>query len=459
MRSLLVALFLLIGYQVSCQSIQKCGDTFIKNQLETKYPGISEVIKHTFTEAKLKPTNRASVLRIPVVFHVVYNNDDQNLSDDLLKNQIDILNEDFRRLNANASETRDVFLPVAADAEIEFFLAGEDPDGNPSTGITRTFTDLPSFINISFTELLDAAAECGTDFTDPAVAACIAEIFNDIDIDLVKSDEGGGKDAWDTERYLNIWVANLGLEALGGGDPIPFILGFAYPPMEAPNWPDDVLPDDLEDKDGVVLHYQIVGKNNPTNGELTGFNDQGRTCVHEVGHYLGLRHIWGDGDCTLDDGISDTPAAGSDSQPTTDVSDCSDFYDKDSCELDTLPDMIENYMDYSIERCQNTFTVEQVALMRAMLEGPRSGLLENEVSSVDDVFHQFTVFPNPTSGRINVVSSNQEIELIKVYDASGKLVLRTKDLSFEILSKESGIYFLEIIGENQSSFKRIILSK
>lgn len=462
MKNLLAIAILLISFQVSGQSIQRCGDALVKHQLEEKYPGISKIVEQTFAEAKSNTVSRAAVLKIPVVFHVVYNNDDQNLSDEILKNQIDVLNEDFRRLNANASETRDFFLPIAADAEIEFFLAGEDPDGNQSSGITRTFTDTPSFVGISILELLDAIAECGSDITDPVVAACLDEFFSntaDIDLDAMKSADTGGKDAWDTERYLNIWVANLGIEGIGGGDPIPFILGFAYPPMEAPNWPQDVFPDELAKKDGVVLHYQIVGRDNPFSGALEGLNDEGRTCVHEVGHYLGLRHIWGDGDCTMDDGISDTPGAASDSQPTVDVADCTDFHDKDSCVDDTWPDMIENYMDYSIERCQNMFTVEQVALMRSMLEGPRSGLLSNEVSRVDESFTEFTVFPNPSSGMINVISNDQKIELIKVYDATGKMILSTRNERFEIPSKESGVYFLEIVGENHSSFKRIILSK
>lgn len=459
MRILAVAIIFLFSFHLSGQAIQSCGDTFIKKQLENKYPGVSELINQTFEKVQASTESRSVILRIPVVFHVVYNNDDQNLSDEILQSQIDVLNEDFRRMNANASETRDIFLSVAADSEIEFFLAGEDPDGNPSNGITRTFTDKTSFIDISFAQILEATAECGTDFTDPEVAACIAEIFSDVDLDAVKSSDSDGKDAWDPERYLNIWVANFGLDSGFGGEPIPFILGFAYPPMEAPNWPSDVFPEELERKDGVVLHYPVVGRNNPFVGTLAGTNDQGRTCVHEVGHYLGLRHIWGDGDCTMDDGISDTPKAGSDSQATTDINDCSDFYEKDSCDDDGMPDMIENYMDYSIESCQNTFTAEQVTLMRAMLEGPRSGLLTNDVSGVDETFNQFTVFPNPSSGTINVASSEQVIESINVYDTSGKIVLTTNELSFEIPSKESGIYFIEIINESHSTFKKIILSK
>lgn len=461
MNKLFALAIIFISFQLCSQSIHMCGDVLIKKQLEEKYPGISDIVDQTFAEAKLNTTSRAAVLKIPVVFHVVYNNDDQNLSEEILKNQIEVLNEDFRRLNENAVDTRDLFLPLAADAEIEFFLAGEDPDGNPSTGITRTFTNTSSFIGISTLDLLDAIAECGSDVTDPEVIACLTEFLTNgtgIDLDAMKSSATGGTDAWDTDRYLNIWIVNLGLDPIGGGEPLPFILGFAYPPMEAPNWPADVFPEELEKKDGVVLHYQIVGRNNPFNGPLMGLNDQGRTCTHEVGHYLGLRHIWADGDCTMDDGISDTPTAASDSQPTTDVSGCGDFHEKDSCLDDSLPDMIENYMDYSIESCQNMFTIEQVALMRSMLEGPRSGLLSNQVSGVSEIFVEFNVFPNPSSGIINISSTNQ-IDLIKVFDASGKMIYETSNLNFNLPTKESGIYFLEVVGKNQSTFKKILVSK
>ena len=461
MKYLLLLLSFFLSLPLFSQDYKNCGDVLLKYQLEKKYPGVTKLVDETFKEAKNSSSTRMDVLRIPIVFHVVYNNDDQNISDEVLIEQINVLNEDFRRMNANASETRDTFINIAADAEIEFFLAGEDPDGNPSSGITRTFTDLSSFISLSFADILEAFAECGSDISDPDVAACLEEFFagaNAIDLDLMKSNETGGKDAWDTNRYLNIWVVNLGLDVMGG-DPIPFILGFAYPPMEAPNWPADIFPEELEKKDGVVLHYQTVGRNNPTAGPLVGTNDEGRTCVHEIGHYLGLRHIWGDGDCSMDDGILDTPTAGSESQATVDISGCGDFHDKDSCTDDDLPDMIENYMDYSSERCQNMFTAEQVTLMRAMLEGPRSGLLDNQISSIDEISDQFVVFPNPSSGNISIVTDRDIDLLINVYNAAGKLVYQTSELEFDIPTKESGVFFIEISGENQSTFKKIIVNK
>lgn len=457
MKHLLFLVFLFSLSSLSAQIKVPCGDQLIKYQLETQYPGISKVIDETFKRAKTRTSQRADLLRIPVVFHILYNKDEENLSESIIRSQLDVLNEDFRRLNSNASETRDIFKGLATDAEIEFFLAGEEPNGNLSNGITRTFTEKESFIDISFEQFLEAFTECGFDINDPDVLACIEEFLGDIetvDIDSMKSAATGGKDPWDTQRYLNIWVANLSIES--AGMQVPFILGFAYPPMEAPNWPTETFPEDLASKDGVVLHYQTVGRNNPNSGSLAGVNDQGRTAVHEVGHYLGLRHIWGDGECDVDDGISDTPTAGSNSQATVDVTNCTDLHTKDSCTDDMIPDMIENYMDYSLESCQNMFTRDQVDIMRSMLEGPRSGLLLNDVSGVNNQLDsKLVIYPNPSTGQINVLGDVENLTL-KVYDRTGALILQSNNSSF-FLNATPGLYFLELDGPNHHRFEKIII--
>ena len=128
----------------------------------------------------------------------------------------------------------------------------------------------------------------------------------------------------------------------------------------------------------MVLHYPIVGSNNPQNGDdgISG-NEMGQACVHEVGHYLGLRHIWGDpiggSGCSVDDGISDTPNQNAASQFT-----CN--YNLNSCTDSPInyPDMVENYMDYSNDACMNMFTANQSIVMRSVLELARPGLIEGQ---------------------------------------------------------------------------------
>ena len=319
---------------------------------------------------------------IPVVFHIVYNSDEQNIPDSVIYSQIDVLNEDYRRLNENASETRDEFLEFAGDANIEFFLANVDPDGNATNGIIHQYTDRDEFL--MFEDILST----------------------EITLDEVKSSETGGSDAWDTNKYLNIWVCNIGsLELLPGFD-LGQVFGYAYPPVDieaalaelaetetVPDWPTDMLTNDAN-LQGVVLHYTTIGRNNPVaNNDGMTDNNQGRTAVHEIGHYLGLRHIWGDAiaffgedGCNVDDGISDTPNANDQAGYICD-------FNKNTCSGDMfgssdedLPDMVENYMDYSPDNCMNIFTNGQINVMRNVLEIARPGLINTESSLSNDYF-------------------------------------------------------------------------
>lgn len=331
-------LFLLCATVAQAQQlnqVHKCYTNEHLDFLHLVHPGLKENIKQTFETAQAHAEQKASIkslfdttYRIPVVFHVVYNGSIQNLDQALLESQIEVLNEDFNRLNIDTANTRTIFKDRASSVGFEFFLATIDPDGNPTNGITRTPT---------------------------------TEVYNFFDLDAMKN-ASTGKAAWDTDEYLNIWVCDLG----------GFILGFAYPPSAAPNWPAGQSPSSV-DYEGVVLHYEIVGRNNPLATGQLAIADQGRSAVHEVGHFWGLRHIWGDSgnpfapgvDCDLsaDDGFSDTPHAGNNSQATG----CN--FSKNTCinsEAPDEPDMIENYMDYSTETCQNMFTEQQANLMRSM---------------------------------------------------------------------------------------------
>lgn len=337
-------LLLLTFYSYASAQIKPCYTDEYVHYLNQQHPGFKQAMQDQFNQAKAHANSKAvhrstqatapdTIYRIPVVFHVVYKTAQENVHDSLLYSQIRVLNEDYRRLNSDTSNTRAIFKNRAADIGVEFYLATIDPNGNLTTGITRTAT----------------TASFGGGF-----------IPNPNDLDKVKSSAQGGKDAWDTDKYLNIWVCNT------GGS----ILGLAYPPTAAPNWPSGSTAS--QDKWGVVLSYEVVGYQNPRAVGQLSIANRGRTAVHEVGHYLGLRHIWGDAgffgsvdcDLTKDDGFDDTPHMGSNSQQTG----CN--FTKNTCtngETPDEPDMVENYMDYSTESCQNMFTQQQANLMRSMI--------------------------------------------------------------------------------------------
>jgi hypothetical protein len=213
------------------------------------------------------------VYTIPVVVHIIYRTNAQNISDNRVFEQIQVLNDDFRRTNSDASNVPSAFAGVVADCEIEFCLATKDPSNNSTTGITRTQTTVNSI--------------GGTN--------------------SYYSTAAGGKTIWDPTKYLNIWVCEM-----GGG-----ILGFTYTPGGAPNG-----------ADGVVIGYSYFGKT----GASAPYNG-GRTTTHEVGHWLNLQHVWGSGNggCNQDDFVNDTPVqngpnSGCPSHPSTSCSNSGDMF-------------------------------------------------------------------------------------------------------------------------------------
>ena len=410
MKKVLLSLCLLILVAITAQAqtatphIRRCWSHELDKARSAQIPGYANAVSQTFEQAKrfveYKASHRAdgeTVYRVPVVVHIVWNTAAENLSDAVIQTQIDKLNEDYRRMNADTTNTRAIFQPVAADANIEFYLATEDPDGNPTNGIVRTQTDRTEFSatgGIDPFQILTNLQDCGLSLDQildlfgfgsgtsaPLTSAqenCVNEVLADFGggMDEMKFADTGGSPAWDTKRYCNIWVCDLN----GDNPTLGVLLGFAYPPVGAPNWP--AGQNGTDETDGLAIHYQAFGAGSSNTAPLAPFSDDGRTVVHEMGHYLGLRHIWGDDACGIDDGIADTP----DSDAATDAtSGCN--WTQNNCTGDGTPDkpdMIENYMDYSSDECQNLFSRGQVDIMRAMLEGPRGGLLWQNILAAPD---------------------------------------------------------------------------
>ena len=281
---------------------------------------------------------------IPVVVHVVHNPNvpAENISDAQIISQITSLNRDFRRLNADtANNISPALQALGGDVNIEFRLARIDPAGFPTLGIVRRTTTRTDFGGVN------------TDVDRPQGSTSTALVRND-----VKRTANGGSDPWPTDRYLNMWVCNF--VAQGGGQ----LLGYAQFPGGNPA------------TDGVVMWYRAFGSNNFGNFPvLSSTNDRGRTTTHEVGHWLGLRHIWGDAPgCTPDDLVNDTPPQDEES------SGCFVSPRGDACSplASTNGILFQNYMDYSNDACMNIFTQGQVTRMRAALDQFRANLKTTE---------------------------------------------------------------------------------
>lgn len=421
MKKTLLLLALGTAAQLHAQQPIRCFSKEAIDYQEQHHPGYKAAVDNQFQLAKQWSEQNGphrNTYTIPVVFHVVYNTAAENLPDSVIYNQLQRLNEDYARLNADTSNMRSEFDPVAGATQIQFMLAQIDPNGNPTSGITRTSTNTTSFgsFNIFF-----------GDFTE---------------LEKVKSTSNGGIDPWDQARYLNIWVCDMSVNGQ------PMLLGYASPPAGLPNWPVGSTPD-IED--GVVLQYQCVGGNNPNSLGIPNYDVLGRTATHEVGHYLGLRHIWGDGDCTMDDGIDDTPDATEASQQ-----DCN--LNRNTCNADVdghgdLSDMVENYMDYSAETCQNSFTQGQAALMHGVLENQRYDLVHNNAAGLSELVPVVATFPNPASQQVTI-QSGLAIKHLQLMDLNGKIVReQAASMSVETMTLEGiqkGIYLLQVTHANNS---------
>ncbi|MGV3587739.1 MAG: M43 family zinc metalloprotease [Adhaeribacter sp.] len=326
MSKIVYLLFLLLGFNITLVWGQKtpgvtsrtCGTTHLREKLNQQQPNLGlrqERVRKVVDDLLLSGRTRLKqpVIQIPVVFHVIYHTPAENISDAQIQSQLQVLNEDYRHRNADSVKTLAAFKKLATDTGIQFCLATVDPTGKPTTGITRTYTDSLGF-----------ASDEAMKFTAK-----------------------GGQNAWNPSQYLNIWVCNvqngfLGYAQFPGGDPAI---------------------------DGVVLWYQTVGKF-PANPYKSVFN-QGRTATHEIGHWLGLEHIWGikDTGCDDSDGIADTPPQDNANNgcPTGTIISCNNSAQGG--------DMYQNFMDYTDDACMNLFTHGQAAYMQAMVSSARPGLL------------------------------------------------------------------------------------
>ena len=233
-------------------------------------------------EANEDVTEYRVAYRIPVVVHVVHNGEavgiGANISSAQVQSQMDVLNEDFRKMSGTNGENDH---PDGVDTLIEFFLATVGPNG-------------------------DTLEEPGIDRVDGGRSEWPKGILrNPIETNLKPYT------IWNPENYFNIWTVNLG--GFAGRD----LLGYAQFPDGSglPGLNDD---NGTDNTDGIVIGYKYFGSSQKGNfSELIAPYDLGRTATHEVGHWLGLRHIWGDGDCTHDESGRSSTVAQSDRRATS----------------------------------------------------------------------------------------------------------------------------------------------
>jgi len=302
---------------------------------------IEEVLFQTYL---LEKSDTIDILTIPVVVHIVKNNNEteMDISDEMIFRQIEILNETYNSLNTDIVNTPEFFEPLIGNVGIEFCLANVDPLGFSTDGITRTTTSVGVFSTVN---------------------------------NSIKHAVDGGVDAWNTDYYLNIWVGKLSSS----------ILGYSHLPTGS-------TP---ADEHGLVVNYPYFGESDHLAYGM------GKTAVHEIGHYLNLKHPWGTGNCDLNnDWVEDTPMtegayAGNPEHPQT------------SCES---VDMFMNYMDYVYDSSMVMFSQGQADRMRFAYQYHRPELQESNgcgtpmLLSQPQITHASSEMSSDGSINLNVVS-------------------------------------------------------
>lgn len=370
---------------------------------------ISQKIEEFKLERIANPKSANAVKMIPVVVHVIHNGDavgtNENLSLERIQSQIAVLNEDYGQIDG--SNGGDI-TGLGVNTGIQFCLAKIDYEGNPTDGVDRKQYDV-------------------------ALYTTTAQV-NEVKLFT----------QWDPEKYLNIWTFNW-----GGNSDLKGLLGYAqFPSLSGLSGLDSNGGEDYTD--GVAINHINFGSSEKTNsGPFEGVYNLGRTTTHEIGHFLGLRHIWGDyvGCSGNGDYCDDTPPQNNLSQGCP--------VGVDTCPGGG-PDMYENYMDYTNDACMSVFTANQKTRMETVLANSlrRKGLLTSTVcgtlgtpdfKSLQGIF----VSPNPAQDVINITTETETPDSYTIFNNLGQVITTVSNvsdanLSINISNYTNGIYFLKI---------------
>ena len=419
--------FIFISLQIFAQNglVRRFATQNVQERLQTVHPDMLE--KQRKMERYIRNFQHRrnfKKIKIPVVFHILYASGQTYPDQAQVQSQIDALNRDFDKQAPDIrhqADTLEGFVNRAAKIDINFCLPKEDPNGNNTNGI--------NFIQTN--------------------------IFEWNDNDAIKSITTDGVDAWDTDRYLNIWVANL----------TDSVSGYAQ------------MPGGPVTTDGIVIDYRFFG----TIGTAVAPYNEGKTLTHLVGNYLGLYDLWNEKMPCMDDFVEDTPIHNAPNK------ECYEYKHISTCKGYPV-EMSMNYMDNSKDACMYMFTNGQKIRMQAVLEeeairgnlsktetkcngnNNRFALVEesNPVLALGTL--QMKITPNPANTSFLLSVKHDELQTkqlaIQIKDVLGKTIYHEKEIDFSSLYETQvntsnwnpGTYIVEIKLGNQLKAGKVVIT-
>lgn len=448
-----VALAGLLNATANAQ-VQRCVNDEMTRKMIAEHPTWAAMIQNQRNNiekvATLKTANSNAALQktttttvtVPVVFHIVLTQTQLNQIGGAtgvalrVDSQMAVLNRDYNGSALDRDDIPSAFKPLYADVKIKFGLAHTKPDGTGTPGYEIITTTTSGF--------------------DPT-SGTMGSTYYASDAKYAASN---GADAWDPNRYLNIWIINFSVSGL---------LGIS-PPYSFTKDQNDPFP---IAEIGAAINYLAFGKSGPGQTSFISGYDGGRTLVHELGHTFEMLHIWGNtqvggGNCNDDDGIADTPQQ--DDANTT----CPTQF-KANCAGTSEGEMYMNYMDYVEDACYRMFSTDQANVMNYQVSDPAGNAYElsqhpellQYPTSVATVKNEnaFQLYPNPTKGQFQIViADNDDLNKVVVSNVLGQQVKtinitdkQLKNHNVDLSGLPKGVYHVQCIFAGGQLTKKIIL--
>lgn len=357
------------------------------------------------TASGLSNSTTVPLITIPVIVHILYHTSDQNVSDAQVQSQIDVLNADYQKRNADTADIPACYRSLAANCGFRFGLALADTNGQATTGIVRRYTDVQAFT---------------------------------ID-DGIKSSASGGDDGWDRDRYLNIWVGNL----TGG------ILGYSS------------IVGGPKVTDGVVVLYTAFG----TNGTAAAPFNRGRTATHEIGHWLNMIHTWGDDSCGNDEVADTPPQQGPDyGDPSGAVISCGNapYGNLYMDYMDFTDDIGMHLFTYGQRDRMRSLFVPGGFRYALLSSGVPVALTDGAPNLSAAAAEGIMTYPNPAQGLVTIKLDDPAAVggLLQVCNALGQPVttlrISAQVLQLDVSGWSRGVYFLRVSGGSKRTVGKLL---